>query len=553
MSTRHLVDARLVHRPRPTATSIVWDPWWELSVDDGIHGAGPAGAASFTAPSGWTLWCDYADPDQLLRLDVPLGLAASEDSEEAALAEPILGDDDTRVVERLLGSDVVERLLGADETSFTRRVVEHSSWAIVGRIALIHTLLADRLQPLSGLWALEVAELIAELDAGNALASYRAELLAAAEPAVALLPDSLLESVSRDAKPLCHLLAVTSTREGRAFGPLAEAIRRNHAADVLEDVKVLLAEARGTFASSEQPDDWAVRAAAASGPIRGAIPAFRGVGRPTEPDVRLHLDDTVRGLISHGTGRVAEGRLTVRLALASPIQEGPDALRRLEILVTSDEGLVAAAAALEPTTDGLVATLRVPSSAQRSTLDVVVGRNLPQEPIDSFSFSERRAVNAGRRLADLLRHSPFPASTTVGEIRRSEEPLAGSVRSAADVTARAWQEAGRADLARAVDTVRPTSPLEVEHAAAVLDLETDVPALDQYVTDSDRMPVATLAAGRDLAWSLGDVERAAVLEAGRLAAGGGQDLGLAAHDTLTLALFARGRSEVRDLDLRLPG
>lgn len=436
MSSRHVLEGRLVCRPTPTATSIAWELWWELSIDDGIHGAGPAGVASFTVPpKGPTMWSDYAEPGRLLRLDVPFGQVARVGSDEQLLAAGAIGDDDRVLVERLVGVAVVEALLAAQDTSFTTRLLGQPSWNVAGRVALAHSILADGTRPVSGPGALEVAALLADLDAGEAVAAYRLELLVGAE----------------------------EHDDEAVVGTGGETTETAGVADVQDP---------------------------AGDPIES--PQLRDETGAVTP-IRVHLDHTVEGLASEATATVNEGRLTVRLSLPQPIEDPPRALRELEVLVTADEGLVAAGATFEPTTEGLAATLRLPPSAVGTALDVVIGRELPQEPLDEYRLAERAAIHVGRVLADDLRRLPIPRWLTVAEIRGEDGPSASRVRSGADAAVRRWERAGRSDLVRAVETLRPAEPFETEQIAVAVDPEPARPG----VAAAERAPATARGSGAE--------------------------------------------------------
>jgi hypothetical protein len=115
-----------------------------------------------------------------------------------------------------------------------------------------------------------------------------------------------------------------------------------------------------------------------------------------------------------------------------------------------------------------------------------------------------------------------------------------------------WSNVGRDDRARAVDRLLPTAPFVTELTAAAIDVASHLPAVAGLLEQAlDADATAALAAARDLAWSLRDVERAARLERARYLATGLDDLPLLSHDALTLALSFLDRAGAADLDLPL--
>jgi hypothetical protein len=545
MSERPILLARLDARPRPSALGMAWAQHWDLFVDDGIEGAGPAEAASFTVPAtGLTIWSDYADPSRLLQVRVPYGTVRTLGSDQELLAAGSLSDGDAAVVDRLFGPEVRSQLEASTAVEIERLVDIDGSWAIVGRIALAHALLADRFQPLHGLWALEVADLLARFDAGPAVAEYRTELVATAALATQLLPAGLLDRALTDIAPLGHLLAVTAQREQRALGPLADALQAHNAAAIAAEAQRVIEAAMPAFEPSAPRPQETVR--------RPLV----HMGGTSGQEVAVEVDHTATEQVRSASALLSDGSVTVTVVPTQRHEPLPHALRRLEVRVTSSDGLVATGATFRPTPDGsLVASLLVPDGTRAATTLVVVGRHLPFEPLDDVAFRERQAIAAARRMVDHLRTVDPPPATDLDGILHGPDPAPRILTRNAKRSRDEWTEVGRADRARQVGRLRHLEPFTTELTAAALTIATDLGELVALAGDAARPDDADhlgrQAAGRDLAWSLGDVDLAARIERTRYQASPTDDLPLESHDALTLALFAANPDDAAALDLPL--
>ena len=553
MTARPFLQGRLDARPRPTAIGRSWAQHWVLAIGDGTEGSGPAEAASFTLPStGITIWSDYADPGRLLQIDVPFGVVRTLGSNAERLAAGSFRADDLAVVERLLGPEVRATLEATTETTFEQAITRDPSWTAAGRIALAHTMLRDRMQPMSGLWALEVAELLAQLDAGPATADYRRALIEAATPGVSSLPVSLLPRVLSDVAPLGHLLAVTAGREGHGMGPLSDALGLHNADAISAEAQRIVDAAIPEFEPS-----------APSAATRAERERVHHGGQVTERPITVVVDHTAASPIQTASASLDDGEVVVTLTPRQRTSVLPHALRRLDVRVSSPEGLLATGASFRPTQAGeLVASLLVPPGTLAADLFVVVGRGLPLEPLEEASYGERQATMAARRIVDHLRTMSPPPTTDLGGMLAGGAPLPRLLTDNAKRSDGGWKDVGRGDRARGVGRLRHLPPFVTELTAAALvtamDLEdlvsiaADQPEPSDPSGETGTAAPAQLAGARDLAWSLGDIELAARLERNRYRATGTDDLPLASHDTLTLALFATHPAEAAALDLVLP-
>lgn len=550
MSARHALEARLVLEPVASPMGVRGRLTWELAVDQGVAAAGPAGAALLDLLGGVRVSCDYADPSRLLQVDVPAGWIDEISDAGPPVDHQELADADLQLVEALLGDEAATMLRSTTDGETLAWVEAKPTWDIVGRIALAHQMLADRDQPVGGLWALELAELLAELGGGAVADAYREELLAAAEPSLGLLPASLVDRALEEAAPLGHLLLVASRRAGRGLGPLSEALAARNADAAVEEAMRIVGEVAPAAAPGlRRParptpaDDGPLHMGGEASIFHGALPQFRGAPAAPATSAELLVDHTARLLVAGATATVGPDQaggetLTVRYNARLAAAAGP--LARLDVLVTGRDGLVAASVSADEGADGFVVHLALPPSARGERLDVVVGRNLPIGPLEAYGFHERQAIHATRRAVDAARvaHGGAGAAPLVP---RSFE---------AD---REWRAAGRPDQADALDGLAVQRPFVTEQTGRVLDVGRDLPAVRALPWEaSQTTPIDVLSAARDLAWSLGDVEMAALIERQRYVRTGDAELPLASHDALTLAISGSSPQDARDLTLRLP-
>jgi hypothetical protein len=361
--------------------------------------------------------------------------------------------------------------------------------------------------------------------------------------------------VLTDAAPLGHLLAVTVRREGHGLGPLSDALGQHNADAIAAEAQRIVDDAIPEFEPSDPP-------AAA----RAERDRVHHGGQVTQRPITVVVDHTAASPIETALASLDDGEVVVTLTPRHRKGVLPHALRRLEVRVSSPDGLLATGASFRPTPAGeLTASLLVPPGTLAADLFVVVGRGLPLEPLDEASYRERQATVAARRIVDHLRTMSPPPTTDLGGLLAGAAPVPRLLTDNAKRADAGWQDVGRADRALGVGRLRHLPPFVTELTAATLVTAMDLEDLVSIAADQPDPPEpsdpsgqpgaaspAQLAGARDLAWSLGDVELAARLERNRYRATGTDDLPLASHDTLTLALFAHHPSEAAALDLVLP-
>lgn len=546
MTRRHALTATLDIDPVVTAAAIAWRLTWRLAVAEGVDGAGPAGAASLQLrPDGVTLWSDYASPERLLQLDVPFGVVPDlpDASDETLQARGAIDDRDAEVVEALLGVSVRRRLTETSQRYFTESISENDAWPVVGRVALASQLLADRHQPITGVWALELAEALASVSGARSVERRSVKLLESAVPALQQLPESSADAVLVRVPELGHLLRTVAFRTGRTLGPAVDVLKTRSEEDLVRALREVV-DAAGDRVAAEQgrlrsllertglPDDQPLH--------RGDVelPVFRGAERDQVPKPTVHVrrDFSADGLVRDASARIEGVQLAITVEPTTPV----GAIRRLQVRVTAGGDLVGAALSLSSTSGaGLVARLTFPPHMLADSIEVVVGRELPFEAIDEVAFHERQAIHGSRRLVDTIRRSQIVGSAP-DDIDRMRE-------SASD----AWTRAGRMDLANLLDDLAPQTPFVAERATA-LSVARDIPELAQ-LGSAPGTDTLRLAWARDLAWSLGDLEAAAGIEGRRRQDPSAEPLALQHHDTLVLLLLALGdMGAALDLDARAP-
>jgi hypothetical protein len=510
--SRTIVGGHLVVDPVPTPTSIRWRRTWELVLGDGPADAGPAGLAVVRLAGGVTVWCDYADHTRLLQVDVPDG-------------------DHRAIVEHLLGTEVVDAMASTTGDPFSVAVDLPAPARAIGRAAVAIASLTDRAQPIGGLWAVEIAHL---LGPPSVLAAEQRPLVDSARAAIDLLEADLAPVVEQRCPGLVPLLASASL--GGPLGPLGTELARRQADEVAAGVEALFADldldpdlllaepvpaGRAGF-TFRDPD---------RGDLRSDSPRERVLA-----DVELSIDHTIQHLVEHGAAAIEDDTLVVTLTVRPGASAAPHALGRTDVRVSDADGrLVASSIGMRSASSTLHSRLPVPAGA--GPLHVVVGRDLPHQGLLADDVVERRAVHRSRRLVDDLR-------------RRGPDPAGGfDRRRLREEAATAWENVGRDDQVAALADVEPAPPYVTEQAAAVLGTHA-VPALEGLASDSGA-DLDRARAGRDLAWSLGDVEMAARIERGRLARGAEADLSLVSHDRLALALGALDPAGPGALDLDL--
>jgi hypothetical protein len=406
----------------------------------------------------------------------------------------------------------------------------------VGRLALAEQVLADRGQPVTGLWAVQVADLLRQIGAPTACDERIRQLVELARPALDLLPGDLAEQARPGLLPLEQALLGLARATGEDLGPFAAASRARGAHDALTDLEDLAEQWRAILGGAPLEEPPLVRERAlvhrSASTTRSTRAAERGTGdrggAPEPVEQPVLVDESARRIVDGGACRSVPGSGTLQVLLTLPRPELAllGAVRRIQVLAAVDGDLVAVAAGLRAHGRQLRAELTVPTDIDLTRLVVVVGRNLPMAAMDRTVVEDRTAIRAGRILADRLRRT-----------RASE----------ADLRAQAtelWAASGRPDLAEEARMAEAAAPFAVELAAGAIFLEEHL----AHLGADDGAGAPDLVGARDLAWSLGDLRRAALLELRRLQSGDGELelLPLASHDALTLALAFGDDPALRD-------
>jgi len=504
IAMQHL-EARLEATPVQTVEGLGTQLAWRVQVASGPTSAGTSGLATLAPPqSGLRVLFDYAVPGRLLGMLVPCGSILDTQGAEVGRVEghtPTLAHLDAALLDALVGWEVRRRLEQAGVAEVSTLVRPASSWARLGRLALLQTVLSDDPRPLDGLWAAEAVTMVDGLNR-PALQPWAKELVGAAAPALRLLPESW---ASRDLPTdlLAALVACRRVGFQADLGPLDRACRE---ADELA-VEAALAEIEATAASGTtwsgsveagKDDDLA-----SMGRIgEAALLVAKGTARDSQLGLlrTAAFDHSALGSVRDASWEVTDGHLHVVVTPESGQWPRSFAARVQVRATTRSSGLlVAAGLALDHGTEGLEATLRLPFEVDPEDLFVCVGRHLPVEAITPEGFERRQArAFARERLAE-DGGRPKLLAEKVGELlgqgeldkqidsRPGERELAGA-------RSLAWCSQHRADAARfelrrlEVDSGRRELTLEQSDrliAAAATEGEHEVAArLDDLATEA---------------------------------------------------------------------
>ncbi len=533
------LNVRLIQEPVPTATSIVWKLWWRLAIGDGVEGAGPAGAACLQLrDQEVTVWADYAEPDRLLQIDVPFGRATGPGDDTSVLAQGELDERDAKAVEQLLGAGARDTLVNTMEAEFTLLVHPLPTWGAAGRAALIETMLAERNQPAVGLWAIELEVCLYELGLSESTGAHTKQLAALGAEVSRAIPSSLADPSTSASRRLANLLQTFDSRHGPIDGPVMSELRSESLKDLGDEVDDIIdaasAEPPVFFgvapgAGSDLAQDETALAPEITPPAfssrepapRAQAPAFLGRAAAA-PKPTVLVDYTAAGLVRGTSCEISGLEAVVHLTLAHPVVT---ASRRLDVRGTTSQGLVAAVLSCDQVgTHDLEGRFPIPAGTTGDDLTVVVGRGLPVEPVDQYAFEERQAIGLTRRLVNRL---------SKGIAGAPENDITGQRL----VARNAWSDAGRPDLALAVDRLEAVTPLITPQATPEV---RDALASASDLLESAELESGTAAATRDLLWSLGDVAAAARVETKRRTSADSHPLPPEQHEPLVLALLSSG-------------
>jgi len=453
------LEARLETTPTHTLEGVGVQLAWRVEVGPGPKSAGPGGVATLVPPgSGLRVLFDYALPGRLLGLWVPCGLIL--DTPGGASADrqghPGLGLDelDAAVVDMLVGWEVRSRLEDTGAQEVSALVEPSSSWATLGRLALLQTVLSDDPRPLDGLWAAEAAALVARLGQPG-LRSWAEALVAAAVPALRLLPSSWADR-ELPAELLGSLVACRRVTPQVDLGPLARASRETDEAAV-EAAVAMVEEAAwisdvdwGSSVEDGEDDEAALAGAVRRG---GPLVAMGATG-PARGLRNAAFDHSALDSVKEASWEVTDGQLHVEVASEAGRWPSSFASRVQVRATTRSSGLlVAAGLALGGGPGRWETTLRLPFEVDPDDLFVCVGRHLPLEAMTAEVFEERQARAWERErlfeedgrpklLAEKLGELVDPAEL---EEQLGSEPDDGALAGARSL---AWCSGHRGDAAR---------------------------------------------------------------------------------------------------------
>jgi len=393
---RHL-EARLETTPTQTLEGVGVQLAWRVEIGPGPSGTGPAGVATLVPPgSGLRVLFDYARPGRLLGLWVPCGviLDTADETLAGSNGEPVprLTDLDAAVLDMLVGWEVRSHLQGAGVAEVSALVAPAVSWATLGRLGLLQTVLADDPRPLDGLWAAEAAALVARLDRPG-LRSWAERLVTAALPALQLLPESWAGG-QLPPELLGSLVACARLAPEVELGPLARACRQVDEAAI----EAALAEVEEAAWSSES--DWGGfvqggeddEIALAGAGLRGDQFVLMGGAGGGQALRNAAFDYSALDTVRNVSWELTDGQLRVEVTAEAGRWPSSFASRVQVRATTHSSGLlVAAGLALGGKPGHWHTTLRLPFEVDPDDLFVCVGRHLPVEAITAEVFRERQA------------------------------------------------------------------------------------------------------------------------------------------------------------------